>query len=669
MKSTLQLLALGVVTCLLGCTQARRLSVLEMPDSTITREQAVDIAPYLSLAGVYDGVYLTHELTIEHSGIKEEMFKNWEYAEIFRRKYIVLNPEARWLTTYEIGFKPDKLYMRITSPLGQVRTYGLTDLQEVKAGKRTSGYKFAFPNVEKGSVIDIGAEFSYGVKYFLPPMEQDVPLQFSIPCEHVSFRFSCPEWWTIEIKDNGTGVRLPVITEQDSINKKTTMSYAADNIPAWAIERFSPPPSEFAAHLAFRVTNVTMMGQDLEIPLSWDKAVERLFKYGLSQIDVDQVFTQRRRQSEKTAELVVHTADSVARSATTLIDTLQAVSDYMGLAIKRSDESNYGNALQTLDKKEGDVLDICATTLAMLEKLNLRAHLVLVHDADDGFFDRSFVSFKQLQVCAVRATRGNNSYLLFPYYKHLPVGIIPPALQGQFALVLGDKSINSIWETPRDSTESNRIQHSVTAMVDTLGVMHATSHVAIAGSDAYGCRRALEKIQREHLEDTVKSWVLPNAFDGKIELVRIINDTDYYKPLEFAIQYSIPNAVTMTPEEEVVRIEDLLAPIIDYRLSVDSSERKNDIAIDINQQYNRRLALRMPKGWVLTTKPPEQRVENQFGTLVRTVFADADSVVIEQLLTLRHARAPKEKIGELEALVGKRSVAELTALVFEKRLP
>lgn len=673
MKHVFGMLGLIAIVVITGCTTARRISTLAMPDPLVKTLPPVDVTPYLSLAGVYDGVYLDHESIIEHSGIKEDagglVAKLWEYSQISKKRYIVLNPSAQWLTTFEIGFKPDKLYLRSTSPRGEVHTYGSADLQEVKAGAKDVDYKFAFPHVERGTVIEIGYEWSYAVSVFVPPLEYEEWFQFIIPCERVSFQFSCPNWWNIAIKENAPAARVPVTMRQDTANRKIIMSYEAVKVPAYKLERFSPPASEYAPHLAFRVTDVYIGGQNLKVSQSWDDVIDRLFKYGLANAETSQDFTQKRRHSAELPKQVRLVADSLAATALTTLDTIQAVNKFVSSTIKLDYPGHGGNAGETLAKKQGDIFDICSLTMTLLDLLQRPTNLVLLHDRSEGPFDRAYVSLDQLSAPAVRIMIDSVGYLLFPWVKNLPVGVVPPPFQGQQAMVLGDRSIHSMWVVPYDSAGANRVEHEVVASIDSTGIIRACTRLEMRGGNAYGFRHALEELPGDKAEDSLRSWIMPNSANIRFDSLVMKSDSDYYRPLVVKLYYAIPNAVAITPEETVVQIEDLVAPIWDYRLSNDSADRTNDIDISFNQKYRQTVTLTVPSGWSLVSSLPEQHADTRFGTLERTSYSHQDSVVINRTITLKCAHETKERIGELEELVGRRSMADVSVLVFASPRP
>jgi hypothetical protein len=135
-----------------SCTMSKRVSVFVVPPLTAQAQDTVDVAAYEVKYQGYEGVYLDVERTFEHYGAKEEYARSWNFAVIDRRKYMVLDPEASWLTSFRLTFKPDTMYIRIVSPDGRIRTYGKKDLKEEKVASGYTYYTMVYPEIVKGTI-------------------------------------------------------------------------------------------------------------------------------------------------------------------------------------------------------------------------------------------------------------------------------------------------------------------------------------------------------------------------------------------------------------------------------------------------------------------------------------------------------------------------------------
>ena len=114
----LLLLPLICVSCGPG---SKKISFLTVPEVRDEYVETADIKAYQDKYAGHDGVYLDILQNIEHFGKKSNALakslfggftpRQWTYNRIVKRRFMVLNPEARWLTTFEIPFKPDVMYL------------------------------------------------------------------------------------------------------------------------------------------------------------------------------------------------------------------------------------------------------------------------------------------------------------------------------------------------------------------------------------------------------------------------------------------------------------------------------------------------------------------------------------------------------------------------------
>ncbi|KAA3632684.1 MAG: hypothetical protein DWP97_10575, partial [Calditrichaeota bacterium] len=129
-----QIIAALSLLLLVSCTTSKRLSYLTVPPETAVGEYPIDLNLYAEKYKEYDGVYLNVEEIIEHSGTKEnmDMFSKWDYTQIRKKSYLILNPDNIKLGSYKTYYKAHAFYIKITNPDGSVKMYGNDDLKKEK---------------------------------------------------------------------------------------------------------------------------------------------------------------------------------------------------------------------------------------------------------------------------------------------------------------------------------------------------------------------------------------------------------------------------------------------------------------------------------------------------------------------------------------------------------
>src|SRR6185295_16279785 len=95
---------------------SNRTTFLNPPRPDSLQPDRVDLAEYEKKYAKYDGVFLNSEYTIENTGSKSA----WESVKVRKLKFLVLNPDAEWLTTFNYEEDPGEqllqAYIRVTSP-------------------------------------------------------------------------------------------------------------------------------------------------------------------------------------------------------------------------------------------------------------------------------------------------------------------------------------------------------------------------------------------------------------------------------------------------------------------------------------------------------------------------------------------------------------------------
>ena len=72
-----------------------------------------------------------------------------------------------------------------------------------------------------------------------------------------------------------------------------------------------------------------------------------------------------------------------------------------------------------------------------------------------------------------------------------------------------------------------------------------------------------------------------------------------------------------------------------------------------------------PEGWLLTDVPEDVALESEFGKIEGTYRLEQGTLVIDQRLSLKKARAEKDKFADLVTILGTRSKLAIPHLFFE----
>jgi hypothetical protein len=660
MKSRLLMIVLAL-TCTLGaCTRSKKLfSLAIMEARSPIASQPIDLAAYEAEYGEYDGVFLFYEDVVEHAGGKEvgamtALFNapaSWSYQRLARSKYIVFNPRAEWLTTFSVWTKPDTVILKITNPDGTHREFGVSDLRAEKDDYGGKDYRFIFPNVERGSIIETGyaIEFKVGV-VAPPPLEHTISLQHTIPAERVLFTFACPEWWQFEIKRLSEIGTPQVDISDDPATRKSLIKVARRDVPAVKSERYAPYFKEMADYLQFRVTNLTMGGATWDATGSWDEVGEDFYKAALKKL-------------ENTTPAVQHQTQIVVGNAEKPLDKLRRILEFAGDSIEIDGRNRDGNPDKVLKDRKADIFDLTALTSAMMKEAGLPNDYLLVHSATDGYCDLNYLSLRQFSFPAVGCKIDTAYYTLFPYMEGLQAGVVPPWLLGQNALGVAKGGVHMV-KLPDFQQIPSRSEGTYDLTIQEDGLVRVTEELQLTGATAYLMRDSLGTFARAELEEAVKKMLTYTGGTVDLKSFDVLHLDDPYEPLIVRCEYTLDNLVTITPEEVVFQTAGLFSPISGGKWIDDPAEREHDVVINFPVEYLKTVHLRYPESWTVNTSLEDVETSNDFGLISGRYEHSAGLISVDQKAQLNRLRRPKEEYAAFLEIAGERSSLYIPTIVF-----
>jgi len=638
---------------LASCASSKRLYFLQSMSADSLKGQQVNLAEYEKNYSKYDGVFLESETTLEHVGGDNS---SWDFFQMHRLRFLVLNPDADWLTTFSLdvdnNVKVDQIYINVMSPDGTVRNYGLGDLKVEKASGGDKTYKFAYPDIQKGAIIEEGYELRQHPYNDPEILRHSIPLQFSVPCEHLKVTYACPDWWELQFKTKETGDATPYTVTQDGDNHKTTVTYQASNVPAVEDEPYSPFFKEFASFMDLMVTRLSMNPVTYSAPDSWSVVADEFKGYF---VDKESFWSGK----------VGSTVDELIENKSSKYERLDTIISYIQQNIKIGRNRGDDNFADILKNGEGNWYMVTGLARVMLEKADIPADFLLIHSARDGSFDSNYVSYDQFYLPAVSAVIDGRTYVVFPYIKHLPVDHIPDYVQGQRALKISGDGFNGFLDVPRGDIASSTVQERYDLTIDEEGDITVEEEKTFLGINAYSVRESLSELKDDEVEKTMKELLTYSEGDVRLVSHEIVNRDDYKKPLIIKLKYTIDNLVTVTPEEVIFQTAGLFSPSSNQKLKVDTDERKNPIRIYYDERVVKDIDIHYPASWALGTTLKNVDYANEFGSIKADYTVGSGELRVAQERMLKNAKEPKEKIDDLLAVTGRKSRLYIPTLIFQ----
>jgi len=651
-------LFITVIIISISCTVSKRITSIQTAPSDSALYLLANSDELIDKYSKYDGVYLKIKDTYEHSATKTNSLLSrngeWMYHRINSVKYLVINPDKQELTTFSIKLPPktkfNSYYLVTLSPDKQIKRYDRTNLITEKDYNGMITYKFAIPDIRKGTTVEYGLDLSF----YGGPLEYDIPLQYTMPCEKLELKFAYPDWWEVRTKKISDSVNVGYKVNENIEEKKKIISYEAENIPPITSEPFAPFFNEVAKYLRINFTLI-----DLSYPIKffkgWNEIAHDYKNYAMNK----EGFLSNKAGGK---------SDDLTEGLTDPVSKLDTIVSFIQKEISIADDGTNRNFGKILKDKKGSIYEICGLTEAMLSEAELETDYLLIHSARNGIVDYDFISYDQFQLPAVRTKIDSVYYVVIPYSKFLPIDYLPEFVQEQPALIVSNNEAKhgQFWKTPVGKMTNNDLVEDYNINISSDGLLNVNEMKIANGLFAYDLREYFDKKTEKEIEQEIPDML--TYTEGNIDILNyeIINKENYKEPLKIKIEYNINNLITITPDEILFQTAGLLSPSSKFKKRLDPKERINPIVIYFDQIYTKNIKINYPREWNVVQKIDNVKFSNEFGQIEGNYNYSDGLISIDQKSYLLKNKQPKEKIEELLKITGNISKLQVPVIIFTR---
>ena len=425
---------------LAACNTTERVVHFGPEQPNVAQLSANDLNTLQSKYSNAEGVYLNYNETLEHnvSIAFTSTIPHWKFYKIVDRSFAVFNTSSPELNEFRLEVpskdRLEQAALTVRTPGSAGTTYDMDDLAVQTGTDGQKIYTLSYSISEPGTIVSEKYEVTMGDLERNPPVSHDVPLQYGLPAENVSFQYIYPIWWQVDVKNLSLNQPLEYERIEDSDRRKIILSYTNQSVPAFQETPNGPYFKQAAPYFQVQVTNLSM-GSALRYnsPADWTEFAKDYRKFAVE-------------DGDRTARSIQKTTENLVGPASSDLDRVEIILNYLKDNIIVVDNNKQKSFDLVLSRREGSMYMITGLMQAMLYEAGIDSEFLLVHPAYEGYFDPDFYSEDQLQEPALGVFVDGEQYYVLPGRQRSLGEALPRYFAGQTAMVITGEGFGGFTE-------------------------------------------------------------------------------------------------------------------------------------------------------------------------------------------------------------------------------
>jgi len=480
-----------------------------------------------------------------------------------------------------------KIHARAINPDGTITNFNESSIKEIEDLDGYGAYKiFAFEGVQVGSEL----EYFYTIKSVESEYYGTEIVQKEVPILDYGFQIIAPEDYQFSSKSyNGLD---SLVLDSVSVSRQS-LSLKGVFVEAFESESFSKRKA-LKQRLEYKLDyNEDDQGEEV---YTWQKAADwyaRTFYNRPSNAHVKTEKIAIRKILRAVGEL----------DGLSIIQVIIRIENYLKVEFDLNSQSNAFYALDIFEKKEYSKLSAVRLYTLLLSHLGIEHEIVITSNRFKKPFDGDFESYSYLNHVFLYLP-GENTYLN-PSSEIHRIGTVPYGLTNQEGLFVKTLVVGysvsafpDVKAIPGSSYKDNYDILSVkVALSDDFKVATAEMKRSTLGHCSTSIQPYLPYLSDKRKDALLKEFFNDIALDAEVENLQTENEVitvDNNKPFTVSATVKLNSLVEKANEKYLFHIGDLIGPQSEL---YQEKERKFDISIRYNRQYQRVIEFTIPDGY------------------------------------------------------------------------
>lgn len=600
-----------------------------------------------------DGVILSKKFTArQRIATDEESTSQFNYLRTVR--YVVLKPNSSEISNISRSFRNyitvEDFSLVALHPDGTKEQYTLSDLVMKTNNRHWSSYQLPIKGIQRGSIIEyswlarttdadlVSVSDPFYLRSKMPVLESDFTIHYpknkgSIVLKHLH---------------DSSGVTINNVPKSGLTSVKLVDSEGIHNEPFSlnTADRLS------ALHYVFKPD----LGPAYRSNNFWDEYRSEMHGY---------YFLIDENENISVPEFA-KVVDSVLANAGTTQDSIQSIKDWISSSIKIDYQLRKPEASKSVfTRRRGSVYSTALLARRLYAKAGFESDIVELHSAESGEFNRNYTSYQEFNELAIVVRHGSLKYLVLFTRELQPVNVVPDEYISQpYIIVSETASYPDIVENPVFVQDTSTNTVDIDISVSEEGEANVAIAITLTGGYAYDERVELSDMPNTEYEKYVRRWLVSTQEETKNVTTQILNAEQPTKPLVVKATYTMPNAISITPNEAIFQTGGIISSLSS---DADTSTRISPIKIWSSYKFAKNIRISYPAAWkpqLSNSFATNSSINSALGNSTRTVTQKSGSIVLEFASRLRSGTYPKEKFSELYEIMGNSGSSRIPNIVF-----
>lgn len=423
---------------------------------------------------------------------------------------------------------------KIYNTKGLVRTITKKDVFWEKTSDRITQVKFAFPEVQVGSVI----EYTYMIRqkslFILPDwyFQHEIPVlwsevKVSIPnlLEYISLIHGTPPRETEPITDTEQVLTL-------SNGTVTSVTYYQKDMPALRPEAFITTMDDYYSRIRFQLKASGIRGYREEIFSSWEKSARELISHE---------FFGKKYLRKQSFDGVMEELAPQLQGITNQEEILQKIHQFVTRKLTWNGR-HWFLSEEALDKmfarKQGSSADLNLLLCGLLNSYNIVANPMLISTREHGQVFKDYPIIDQFNYVVVAAQIGEKQIILDATQPYLAPGWVNEEALNGYGWIVDAK--NPRWSSIVPGKSSST--HSFYFHLNETGLLEGKMSRSQEGYEAADSRAKIAQEQQKDPKNLKATLPLVDA--AEYDSIQIKNLEEYPKALIHTAKFKLPEMLT-----------------------------------------------------------------------------------------------------------------------------